>query len=185
MSTGLKIVLGFLGFVTLVGIIMTFSVIGTYNECIKLENVIRAQYTANQSNYDSMWKKVKESAQVNAMYTDDLKKVYDSAIQGRYGKDGSKAVFQFIKEHNPNFDSSLYRQVQATIESGRNTFDANQKMLTDKKQIYETYIGSFPNNIVAGSFGFPRIDLTKFDIVTSDSTQKAFETKKADEIKIK
>ena len=185
MSTTVKVILGVIGFFVIVGLICVFSVIGTFNDCIQMENTIKAQYEVNKSNYDNMWKKFKEAAQVNDMYAKDLKTVYDSAIQSRYGQDGSKAMFQWIKEHNPNFDSSMYRQLQAMIESGRNTFDSNQKMLIDKKQIYETSIGTFPNNIVASIFRFPRINLAEYGIVTSDSTQKAFDTKKAEEIKLR
>jgi hypothetical protein len=185
MSIGLKIILGFLAFMVIVVFLCVFSSIGVYNSCISIEAGIKAQYSANQSNYDNMWKKFKEATQVTDMYSSDLKKVYDSAIQNRYGNNGSKAVFQWLKEHNPNFDSTLYQRLQAMIESGRNTFDSNQKMLIDKRQMYESYVNSFPNNLIAGSFGFPRIDLTKYDIVTSDLTQKAFETKKVDEIKLR
>jgi len=118
------------------------------------------------------------------MYTSDLKKVYDSAIQGRYAKSGN-VMMNFIKEHNPSFDASMYKNLQVMIEGGRNTFESNQKMLLDKKMVYETTLGSFPSVFVARVLGFPKIDLAKYDIVTSEDTQKAFDTKKADEIKLR
>jgi hypothetical protein len=153
--------------------------------CIRAENGIKAQYEQNQNNYDNMWKKFKEMAQVPAMYADDLKKVYDSAIAGRYGAEGSKAAFQFIKEHNPNFSDTTYVKLQAAIESGRNGFEADQKQLIDKKREYENILGSTNAVFVGLFFGFPRIDLAKYAIVTSDVTQDAFTTKKADEVKLR
>ena len=169
----------------LMGIILVSAIIGVNNSCVTYENVIKAQYGQNQNNYDNFWKAVKESAQVPEMYSNDLKKVYDSAISGRYGKGGSKAVFGWIQEHNPNFDSSLYRQIQQTIEGGRKSFEEDQKTLLDKKRTYETYIGVFPNNVISKAVGFPKIDLTKYNIVTSDETTQAFATKKTEALKLR
>ena len=149
------------------------------------EEGLKSQYKQNQNNYDNMWKKIKEVAQIPEMYTNDLKSVYEGAIKGRYGKDGSQAVVQVIKEHNPNFDSSMYTQIQRVIESGRNNFSADQTTLLDKKRIYEKDLRSFPNNMLAGLFGFPKINLAEIDIVTSDETDSAFKNKKAAEIKVR
>ena len=154
-------------------------------DCIHAENGVVAQYDQDRNNYDNMFKKFKEVAQVPAMYTEDLKKVYDSAIQSRYGADGSKAMFQFLKEHNPNFDSSLYTKLQAVIEAGRNSFAADQQQLLDKKRQYKDLLGSNRALAVNFWFGFPHIDMNKYDIVTSDVTEKAFQDKKADEIKLR
>jgi len=184
MSTGIKIVLGFFVMCILVVIIAVFSVIGINNDCVRMEAGIKAQYSQNQNNYDNMWKKFKEATQVTSMYTADLKKVYDSAIQGRYAKSGN-VMMNFIKEHNPSFDASMYKNLQVMIEGGRNTFESNQKMLLDKKRVYEIHIQSFPTVFVARVLGFPKIDLSKYDIVTSGQTQDAFETKKAGEIKLR
>jgi hypothetical protein len=115
---------------------------------------------------------------------EDLKKVYDSAIENRY-KNSTQVMMNWIKEHNPNFDASMYKNLQAMIEGGRNSFEANQKMLLDKKRQYEIQLNTFPNSIITKIRGFPIIDLAKYDIVTSDYTEKAFETKKADEIKLR
>lgn len=185
MKTWIKVVLGtavvFVGLALFV--LSSFS--STFNGCVAQENLIKAQYGQNQNNYDNYFKKLRESVQVNDMYAEDLKKIYAGALSGRYGKNGSKAVFQFIQEHNPNVDSSVYTKVQQIIESGRNSFEADQKMLLDKKRVYETYVQSFPNNLVVGMLGFPKIDLAKYDIVTSEETQEAFTTKKAAPIKLR
>ena len=58
-------------------------------------------------------------------------------------------------------------------------------MLIDKKNVYQNSIQQFPESLIAGFFGYPRIDLDKYGIVTSTETQTAFETKKADPIKLR
>lgn len=115
MSTGAKIILAVVGsIVLLIGGCGVWTV-GTYNGFISQEKGVQAQYEQNKNNYDNMWKKFKEVSQVPGMYTEDLKKVYDSAIQGRYGDQGSQAMFQWLKEHNPDFDSAMYTKIQQVV----------------------------------------------------------------------
>lgn len=185
MNIGVKIALGLGALMVVLGVAMCGTVIGTNNACVRQEQGIKAQYTQNQNNYDNYFKKLKEVSQVPEMYTSDLKSVYAGAIQGRYGADGSKAVFQFIKEHNPTFDASLYKQIQQVIEAGRNDFETNQKLLIDKKRVYETYLGEFPSGAIASFMGFPKINLDDYKIVTSAETNEAFRSGESAPIKLR
>ena len=185
METGTKVMIGLAALALVVGVGACSTIVGTNNTCVRHEKSLEAQYKQNQNNYDNYFKKLKETAQVPDMYKNDLKEVYDSAIQGRYGKNGSGAMFQWLKEHNPNFDSSLYKQIQQVIEAGRNDFEANQKTLLDKKRVYETYLDEFPSGFVAGMLGFPKVNMDEFDIVTSGETDEAFRTKKSAPIQLK
>lgn len=185
MSTLTKFLLGGLFLLIFTAVVLFSSVVGLNNQFVGLEQGLKAQYSQNQNNYDNYVKKLKEAAQVPDMYASDLEKVYKTAISGRYGKDGSKAVFQFLQEHNPSLDSSIYVKIQQIIESGRNSFEADQKMLLDKKRVYETNLNVFPSNVVAKVLGFPKIDLSKIDIVTSVETDEAFTTKKAPAVKVR
>src|SRR5690606_1619752 len=120
MSLGTKILLGAFAVSALFGVMLGVSVIGFNNSLVGHEAGIKAQYKQNQNNYDNYIKKLQEAAQVPAMYTEDLKNVYQAAITGRYGANGSQAVFQWLKEQNPQLDSSLYVKIQQIIEAGRN-----------------------------------------------------------------
>lgn len=184
MSKGLVV---FLGVIVLSLSLLAFVVMGAlglYNGAIQMEQTLTAQYDQNRNNYSKMFNSLREAAQVPEMYIDGLKKVYDSVMVNRYGKDGSKAMFNWIKEHNPNVDSSLYTKLQSMIEANRNEFESNQKSLIDKKQIYQVYLKTMPQSFVLGFLGFPKIDLDKYSIVTSDETEAAFDTKKAGPISL-
>ena len=184
MSKGGIIGLSVLGVIVLVAMIFVSSLFGINNQCVSMEQSLNAQYKQNQNNYDNYFKKVAEVAQVPAMYTKSFKSVYDSMMSGRYGKDGSKGVFQWIQENNPSFDSSLFTEIQQVIEAGRSNFEADQKTLLDKKQIYQTFLNTMPDGAFAKMLGFPKIDLSAIDIVTSDETEKAFTTKKSEPLQI-
>jgi len=185
MSTVTKLFIGLFTMLFMTIILVVGYVVSVNNTCVDMEATIKAQYKQNQNNYDNYFKTLQESAQVPSMYMADLKKLYDSTMSGRYGKNGSKATWQFIKEHNPTVDTSMYVKIQTIIETGRKDFENNQRMLLDKKRVYEdTYLKRFPTSLVASTLGFPKIDLASMDIVTSDETEKAFATKKAGPIKL-
>jgi hypothetical protein len=185
MSKGLLIGIGVLAFVGIMVLASVGILVGTYNSAVQMEVSITAQYDQNKNNYAKMFNSLKESVQVPDMYIDGLKKVYDSALQGRYGKDGAKAMFTWIQEQNPQVDAKVYTKLQTLIEANRNDFEANQKTLIDKRQIYQVYLQQQPRGFILKAMGFPGIDMNKYNVVTSDETENAFETKKAGPISLK
>lgn len=161
------------------------SAISYRNDFVSAENDLTAQYEKNQNTYSSYFNTVKEMAQVPDMYAKDLKDVYTSAIQGRYGADGAKQVMLFVKEHNPSLDPAMYGRIQTAIVAGRAKFENEQNVLLDKKRVYLNTTQRAPGSMFASVLGFPRIDLNKIGIVIDDNTEKAFDTKRADPIKLR
>lgn len=178
MKTSTIVVLAIVGLLVLFIFGYGCGCLGYRQDCVKSEAGIEAQYKQNQNNYDNMWKKFKEIAVVPDMYVNAMKDLWAKTMTARYGEGGSKALFQFIQEQNPNLDASVYTQLQRTIEAGRNGFEADQKQLLDKKRQYEVLLNGTSSLFYNIWFNFPRIDLAKYDIVTSDKTEEVFNSKK-------
>lgn len=184
MSLRNRILLGVLAGFVLIFMGLGCDACAVHNDCVRQENGLDAQYDQDQNNYANYFSKLKEVAQVPKMYTDDLEHLYKSTMTSRYGADGSKAIVQFIQEKNPKLDSRMYVKIQQIIEAGRNSFEADQKTLLDKRKVYKDTIGQFPTSTMASWLGFPKVDLHKYDPVINAETEQAFQTKKAGPISL-
>lgn len=149
------------------------------SHAIKLENGVKAQYTANQSEYDNMWKKFKELTQVTDLQAEQFKSVYTDLISGRY--EDSNLLFKSVQEQNPKLDTSVYTQIQREISAGRNTFNNCQKKVLDKVNEYNNYVQTKPLLMLMGK---ERLNESDY-IVTSARTSDAFNTKQDDQIQLK
>jgi hypothetical protein len=155
------------------------------NQAAGFEVDIKAQYNNNRNVYDNGFKKVTEIAQVPQLEIAGLKQLYDGAMKGRYGSDGSKAMAQFIKEQNPTLDQPSFRKIQQTMEIFRNDFQGNQTRLISEKQAYERFLTATTSGRIYNTVGhYPRIDLSVYDIMTSDQTEHDFATKRGAAINI-
>ena len=142
----------------------------------KYENGIEAQYTENQNTYDNGYKAVVEAAQITDKQAADLKAIYVDVLRGM--KD-SNAMLLALGQFNPNMDQSTYKKVQQLIESFRNDFAERQRELIARRNEYKDYLTvSFTGRFYNQFAGYPKIDLNKYNIVTSNRTVSAFETKR-------
>ena len=123
----------------LVLVIMYFS----YNN---KELALRKEAEAQEKNigtvHDTMWKILKDKANVSEEYRKEFDKVYPEIIRGRYS-DGSTGM-KWIQESNPEFDTSLYADLMQAIEVQRSAFQNAQKRMLDILRQRETLIGSMP-----------------------------------------
>lgn len=150
--------------------------ISVYNYGNTMENKVAASYE-NLDNVLSQYSlKVQEVAQIPTMYKDDLKEVFTAAIEGRYGENGSQAVFQWIQEQNPNFDSSLYKNIQQIIDAGRTEFRNEQTQFIELKRQYKTALGTLITGSVLKFAGYPKTDLEKYKIISTEQTKREFES---------
>ena len=165
-------VLGLVGVLVFVGV---GSYVSNYNYGNQAEKTIDAQYKNMENILAQYSLKVTEAAQVPTIKTDDLAKITKEAMTGRYGKDGSKAVFQWIQENYPGqISDGLYVQIQQMIEAGRNKFENSQTKFIDTKRAYETDLGYLWKGFWLRVAGYPKIDLAKYVIISSEHAQDAF-----------
>lgn len=176
-----KILLAVLGVLGIGAVVLVGTFVSMYvsanNTCVAKEATLTATKDNSKSVYDNFWKKVKEVAQVPAEYNKGMAETYSKIMDARY-KNDSHVMMNWIKEANPNFDSSLYKQVQQVIESGRNDFQDSQKQMVDQVRDYKTYIGQMPASFFVRLAGYPKINFADFEVMTSDRTDNAFTTHK-------
>lgn len=165
----------FIGFVSIIAVLV-LSYISAYNFGNRTENHLKAIVEQNENIYAQGTQKVMEMAQVPDMYADKVSEVTTAAIQGRYGKDGSKAVFQMLTEQNPSIDAKMYAKVQTAIEEFRNKFEENQKTMIDVKRSYNVALGSLWTGTWLSIAGYPKVDMKQFDIITTDKARQTFTT---------
>jgi hypothetical protein len=152
------------------------SYIVNYNYGNRVERQIEATHTDNRNVLAQYSTRIMEMAQIPDMYKEDVIEIYEGALTGRYGDNGSQAMFQWLQEQNPQVDASMYTNIQQSMEAGRNQFQNSQTRLIDLKRGYETRLGSFYSGFWLSVAGYPRIDLDDYNIVTNDHSNDAFET---------
>lgn len=160
---------------------LVFLGVGSYisnaNYGNRAEVSIKAEYENMQNVLGQYSLKVKEAAQVPTMKTEDLKEVMAAAMTGRYGDNGSQAMFQWITENHPGaVTDDLYIQIQQIMEAGRNEFQNVQTRFIDAKRTYETNLGYVWKGLWLRIAGYPKLNLDDYKIITSEHAKEAFET---------
>lgn len=172
--------IGLLVVILLGGIAIFGKGISVYNTNVDLSTKIEAKQKANEANFDIMWKKISQVSQVSDKYKDGLKEVLISYTAERK-TESNQLLMNWIKEAVPQFDSSIYKQINNIVVSSRDDFYKNQAILIDLSREQQNFIKKFPNNVFCNILG---IKPTEIKIVTSTQTDKAFESGKEDDIKL-
>ncbi|KWT98021.1 MULTISPECIES: hypothetical protein [unclassified Variovorax] len=177
-SAAVGILIAIVALFVLIGAVFGVSYISAYNAGNTMEQGIKATHQNNQNILATYSQKVLEAAQVTDMMRDDLVRVTKAAIEGRYGADGSKAVFQAITETNPQVSEKLYLKLQQIVESGRDEFKVNQTTLIDKKRVYQQELGSFWRGMWMRIAGYPKINLDDYKVVITEGVEATFKSGK-------
>lgn len=179
------IAISFVALLFLIGGTIAVSYIKYANMGARMENTIKAEYEDMQNILGQYAPKIRDALGVTELQTDAVLKVFTGANESRYGKGGSNATFQWIKEQNPNLDQTTFVKVQQLIEAGRNKFENAQTKFIDTKRAYRTQLDYVWSGLWMSIAGYPKIDLDKYKIVKSSHATKAFETGIDDGLQLK
>ncbi len=176
MKTGTIITLSVIGLLATIAIANYISYANFGN---RSERGLEGTATNNQNILAQYGQKVMEVASVSEIYRDDVQNTTTAAIQGRYGENGSKAIFQMLREQNPTLDSKIYTQIQQVMESGRNEFQQAQSKLIDQRRVYQTALGNVWAGFWLNMAGYPKVDLaTTYIPITTDRAAAVFKAGK-------
>lgn len=156
-------------------IVGSYSSANTYGG--QTEASLKAAQSDSRNVLAQMGQKIRESAQIPKMYADDVERVARTAIEGRYGSDGSQAPVQWLKEQNPNLDPSIYTNLGQVINSSRRDFENAQRRQIDIRRQYEGALSSTWRGWWLARAGYPKLKLEDFDIVSTKEADEAFRTK--------
>ena len=163
------------------GVIFGTSLISFSNTEVDLRSNYEAKTDANKADFDAMWKIISQTAQVPEQYKNGFAEVYGQIMEARYDKDAGGTLMRWITEQNPQFDSSLYARIQTVVEGQRTSFATRQKELRDVKREHDKLLRQFPGAFYNVFLSRDELDVV---LVTSDKTEKSFETGKDDSVNL-
>jgi len=164
--------LGFLTIAIITGMFISYS-----NQEAILRTTIEAKQKDNTSEFDNMFKKISQVAQVSEKQLSVLKDILVSYADARTTKSENQ-IMTWVTESVPNVDTSTMNNLQNIIVSSRDSWTMRQKELLDLSREHTKLLRVFPSSFVLSILGRKPIDIT---IVTSGRTEKAFETGKDDD----
>lgn len=166
MKTSNIILISVIALVLGIAIVVGGMYINFNNREVNLRNLAEAQRGNIENVYDKMWKILQQKAQVTDEYKEAFREIYPQLIEGRYSQ-GDGSLMKWIQESNPNFDTSLYKDLMNSIEVERTYFASEQKKMLDIIRQHNTLRQSIPSGWFVGSR--PEIEYT----VISSSKAKA------------
>jgi len=152
--------------------------ISTHNKDVGLRNLAAGKQDECKMVFDETWKIISQKAQVADQYKDAFQESFAAIMEGRYGNARGGSMMSWIHEQNPNFDASMYKSIQASIEAQRHKYTEAQKMLRDIKVQHDDLRTRFPTSLFCSN------DELKVTIVTSLKTKEVYKAGEENDIDI-
>lgn len=177
--SGKVIGIGIVCIIVLVFVWLVCAVIGVSNREVTLRTTIETKQKDNTSEFDNMWKKISQVAQVTEGQKNAIMEIMVGYANARsQGRDGAGSFVNALHEAIPNVDTTTFNNLQNIIVASRDAFTFRQKELLDLSREHTILLRRFPEGAILTFMGRKTIDVT---IVTSSRTEKAFATGKDDD----
>ena len=167
-----------LSLVPLVGGFISFS-----NDEIDLKNSFTQKIDERTAFYDKMYKVISQKSQIAVKNDQSFKENVNTIMAGR--KDAEQVVFKWITESNPNANyetvSKVYQDLSRAVESEREGFFEQEKMIQDIVKQHSNLIQKFPGSFYNVFLGR---DALKYTPVKSSITEEVMQKGKDDNVKL-
>jgi hypothetical protein len=175
-----KIILTSLAVILVLGIGTYFTCYFTYNNKeIALRNQTEAQRGKIEGVHDKMWKVLQQKAQVSNEYKDAFTEIYPAIMEGRYSGEGDGSLMKWVTEQNPNFDTSLYKDLSQSIEILRTEFQKSQERMLDLIREHSTLCSTFP-----GRWFITNTAIIEYTVISSTKSKVVMGTGLDDDINL-
>lgn len=180
MNSGVKtiVVIALIVIVALAVITTAGSYFSYNNQEVALREQAEAQRSKVEGVHDAMWKIISQKAQVSQEYRAGFDSIYTHIISGRYSQ-GDGSLMKWIQEANPNFDTSLYKDVMDAVEIQRTQFMKAQERMIDIKRQHSTLCKTYP-----GRWFISNTSEIEYTVVSSTRSKITMETGTDDEVKL-
>lgn len=166
----------------ILGILMIIMwVIGILNAEAKLRVQIEAKQKDNTSEYDNMWKKIAQTAEVTQGQKDALLEIFKSHAEARTGTGNNGSIMKWIQESVPNVDTSTFNNLQNIIITSRDNWTQRQKELIDYHREHNYMFEDVVKGLILKSLGRKKIEI---QIIASSRTNTAFQTGVDDDVSV-
>jgi hypothetical protein len=170
--------IGIAGVLAMFVLVMVVYCISTSNKEIRLRVTLSAKQLDNKSEFDNMWKKIQQVAQVTEEDRESLMRLFNEYANARTTKEGG-SLSKWVQESVPNVDNSTFKNLQNIIVSSRDSWTARQKEIINLKAEHDYLRLQWPSSMVVG--GRPEVEIT---IITSGRTERTFGTGKDDDVDV-
>ena len=100
-------------------------------------------------------------------------------MEGRYSGNGDGSLMKWVTEQNPNFDTSLYKDLSQSIELLRTEFQKSQERMLDLIREHTTLCNTFP-----GRWFISNKTPIEYTVVSSTKSKVVMETGLDDDVDI-
>jgi hypothetical protein len=157
--------------VIVVAVVLLIMFFSYNNREVALRKEAEAQNKNIMGVHDALWKIIKEKAGVAEQYREAFERIYPDLIKGRYENDNS-ATMKWIQESNPDFDTTLYKDLMQAIESQRIHFQRAQQRMLDIIRERETLLNSMP-----AKFFITNKQTIEYVVIASDKSNEVMQTR--------